>query len=348
MELINRSAAERACAAHCYAEPARKTAKHHAHQDHLSPPPQSIPATKMRSSPQAYRLAVFTKNRSNPAYVGARLGADRLAERLGCSVTHYVPEEPDAVEEQRALLARAIDERADAIVLAPTHATALNAVLSGLKARGIPLLCFISRPQTVEPTCFVGSDDRELARGIADYLFDRLGPEAGVVTIEGHANALTTAARAAGFRDAAAARAGIHIMGSRGGDFQFDRGRSAMIALLEAHGQIDGVLAANDVMALGAIDVMRLRRRASPIVAINATPDGIKAIKRGELLASAAFDAMTLSCLAVEAAVRVLRGEAVPAALTLAVEIVDRSNCEAWNLPYEARSLPQWHHYVQR
>jgi hypothetical protein len=25
---------------------------------------------------QTYRLAVFTKNRTNPAYVGARLGAD--------------------------------------------------------------------------------------------------------------------------------------------------------------------------------------------------------------------------------------------------------------------------------
>jgi|SRR5262245_48212754 len=301
----------------------------------------------MRTAPRAYRLAVFTKNRSNPAYIGARLGADRLGQRLGCTITHYVPEQPDAVEEQRALLVRAIDERADAIVLAPTHATALNDVLSGLKARGIPLLCFVSRPQTVDPTCFVGANDRELARGISDYLFDHLDAAAKVVTIEGHVNAMTTAPRAAGFRDAAGARAGVQIVGSRGGDFQFEGGRSAMIAHLQAHNQIDGVLAANDVMALGAIEAMRLRRRASPIVAINATPDGIKAIKRGELLASAAFDAMKLACLAVEAAVRVLQGEPVPVALTLPVEIVDRSNCEAWDRPYEARSLPEWHHYMQ-
>ena len=130
----------------------------------------------MRSAPRPYRLAVFTKNRTNPAYIGARLGADRLAQRLGCVVTHYVPEQPDAVEEQRALLERAVDERADAIVLAPTHATALNEVLSGLKERGIPLLCFVSRPQTIDPACFVGCYDRELARGIANYLFDHLAP----------------------------------------------------------------------------------------------------------------------------------------------------------------------------
>lgn len=302
----------------------------------------------MQAVPRAYRLAVFTKNRSNPAYTGARLGADRMAQRLGCRVTHYVPAQPDAVEEQRALLERAIGEGADAIVLAPTHATALNEILSGLKERCIPLLCFVSRPQGVEPTCFVGANDRELARGIAEYLFDRLGAAANVVTIDGHQNAMTTAPRAAGFREAAAARPGVQILGSHGGDFQFEGGRSAMIALLQAHNHIDGVLAANDVMALGALAAMRGSRRSSSIVAINATPDGIDAIKRGELLASAAFDAMTLACLAVEAAVRVLRGEAVPSALTLPVEIVDRCNCGAWDRPYEARSLPQWQHYVPR
>jgi len=49
----------------------------------------------MRSALRAYRLAVFTKNRTNPAYIGARLGADRVVQRLGCAVTHYVPEQPD-------------------------------------------------------------------------------------------------------------------------------------------------------------------------------------------------------------------------------------------------------------
>ena len=99
-------------------------------------------------------------------------------------------------------------------------------------------------------------------------------------------------------------------------------------------------------MALGAIEAMRQSKRLRSIVAINATPEGINAIKRGELLASAAFDAMKMACLAVEAAARVVRGEAVPATLMLPVEIVDRSNCEAWDRPYEDRSLPQWHQYA--
>ena len=66
------------------------------------------------------------------------------------------------------------------------------------------------------------------------------------------------------------------------------------------------------------------------------------AIKAGDLLASASFDAMKMACLAVEAAIRVLSGEKVPAEIVLPVEIVDRTNCAAWDLPYAQRPLPEW------
>lgn len=301
----------------------------------------------MRSVAPVYRLAVLTKNRTNPAYVGARLGAERMAARLCCAVMHYVPERPDDIAEQRILLRRALDAGADAIVLAPTHATALNAVLSDLPSRGIPLVCFVSRPHGIDPVCFLGANDRELARKIAHYLLDHLRADAHVVSIEGHVDAMTTGPRAAGFREAAAARPGAHLVASSRGDFQFHGGQAAMLALLRAQQRIDGVLAANDVMALGAIEVMQHSRRLSPIVAVNATPDGIKAIKDGTLLASAAFDAMKMAALAVEAAVRTLEGKPVPSELMLPVEIVDRSNCEAWDRPYEARPLPEWHRFVE-
>ena len=52
----------------------------------------------------APHIAVFTKNRTNPAYEAARLGADRTANRLGASTIHYVPETPDSVPEQIALI----------------------------------------------------------------------------------------------------------------------------------------------------------------------------------------------------------------------------------------------------
>jgi ribose transport system substrate-binding protein len=192
----------------------------------------------------------------------------------------------------------------------------------------------------------VGSDDRALAGSIAGYLFDRLERGGDIVTLEGHPDAITTAPRAAGFREAAAQRSNIRIVNSRTGYFLRDGGHAAMTELLATEARIDGILAANDFMALGALDAMRQAGRMIPIVGVNATPEGVKAIKAGDLLASASFDAMKMACIAVEAAARVLSGEKVPAEIMLPVEVVDRGNCEAWDLPYAQRPLPDWAAYV--
>jgi ribose transport system substrate-binding protein len=296
----------------------------------------------MQADRRRYRLAAFTKNKTNPAYAGARLGADRMAARLGCALTHHVPHKPDDVHEQRALLEAALTDRPDAILLVPTHATALDQTLQRIVDAGIPLLCFVSRSEAIACTAYVGSDDRALARGIASHLFASLAQGGTVVMLEGHPNAITTAPRTAGFRDAAAARPDIRLAHARCGYFQRAEGRTAMAELLAAEPRIDGVLAANDAMALGALDAMRESGRKIPLVGVNATPEGVQAIKAGDMLGTAAFDAMKMACLSVEAAVRVLSGRRVPGEIMLPVEIVDRGNCLAWDRPYERRALPDW------
>jgi hypothetical protein len=40
------------------------------------------------------RLVVMTKNGQNPAYTGARFGADRVAARYGCALTPQCPKSP--------------------------------------------------------------------------------------------------------------------------------------------------------------------------------------------------------------------------------------------------------------
>src|SRR5918992_5481298 len=91
------------------------------------------------------RLAVFTKNRTNPAYAGARLGAERTAARLGASVTHYVPLKPDDVGEQTAQIAEALAAKPDAFVLVPTDVTAMKEPVARAIAAGMPVITMIKR-----------------------------------------------------------------------------------------------------------------------------------------------------------------------------------------------------------
>ena len=120
-------------------------------------------------------IAVFTKNRTNPAYTAARLGADRVAARLGARVAHYVPDKPDDVSEQQTLVERAIAERPDAAVFVPVHATAMRDSVRKLEAAGIPVVNYLNRLAAGKFVTFVGSDDYCLARDIAACLFRHIG-----------------------------------------------------------------------------------------------------------------------------------------------------------------------------
>jgi ribose transport system substrate-binding protein len=292
------------------------------------------------------RLAVFTKNRTNPAYEAARLGADRTAKRLGASVTHYVPDKPDDVGEQIALIDRAIAARPDAAVLVPVHETRVNEAIVRFDAAGIPLFNFITRTTAGARKCFVGSDDRALAIAITHYLCRKLSGRGEIVILEGTPASATSHERLQGFHAALAEYPGVRVRASLPGEYQRDVARDAFARAGAQVEGIDAVLAANDVMALGVLEALAGEPARPLVVGVNAIPEAIIAIAAGDMLATANFDAMAMCSLATEAAIRHLRGEAVPQEIELPVTVVDAANCARWNLPFEARTCPSWDEVV--
>jgi ribose transport system substrate-binding protein len=292
-------------------------------------------------------LAVFTKNRFNPAYTAARLGADRVAARMGAHTTHYVPMQPDHIGEQQVLVDQAIAARPDACLFIAVDAEAMIPAVQQFNAAGIPVFSFINRLQGGEWVSFAGSDDRALAVRIANVLFTHLKGKGRVLVLAGTHGSISGRDRLTGFAEAFAAAPGIKRVADLPGEFLQEAAEREMKHFLASGVAFDAILAANDAMALGAIKIMsEAKMPLCPIVGVNAVPTAITAIKAGSLLATASFDAMKIASVATEAAVRHLRGERVPREIMLPVEIVDRANCAAWDKPFEARDLPDWDEVV--
>jgi len=292
-------------------------------------------------------IAVFTKNRTNPAYDAARIGAERTAARNGMRVLHFVPEKPDDIEQQIALVDQAIAARPDAAVFVPVHLTALDGSVRKLNAAGIPIVNILNRLAAGRVVSFVGSDDYRLGRDIASYLFRHMGGKGDVMIMEGVPGAVTGQDRVRGFHDASREYPGIRIVATRVGDFQEKTARKVMADFLSEKIHIDGVLSANDVMSLGIIAVMEAAGLSVPVIGVNALPEAITSIKAGKLLATVDFDALKIACIATEAAVRHLRGETVPSEIILPVQIVDRTNFQPWDRPLEERECPRWNDIVR-
>jgi len=291
--------------------------------------------------PGRERIAVFTKNLINPNYVGFRLGADRAGAGMGAEVVHRVPTKPDDADEQIALLADEIRRRPAAIVFNPADDAKLAPHIAKAAAAGIALVGFINR-MAGDFATFIGADERRAAETAAEYLTRHLGGTGDIVILEGTPTAPTSRTRLEGYHAALRRHSGLRLVGSRSGYYMEKGGYEAMRDLLAGQPRIDGVLATNDSMALGAIKAMRRAGRMIPMVGNNAIIPAAEAIRDGDLLATVAYDAYRMGQIAAMAAVRHVRSVAVPREIMMPIAMVDRANVAPWLVPIEERPVGSW------
>ncbi len=151
--------------------------------------------------PQSFTLAVFTKNRVNPAYDAARLAVDRVAAEAGARTVHYVPATPDHVAEQKRWWPRRWRTRPDGVLFNPTDDVAMAEDVARFAAAGIPVAVFINRMSAPVLT-FVGSDDLGIGHAVALRLFQGLGGTGRIVALDGTPGARTARDRTEGLKRA--------------------------------------------------------------------------------------------------------------------------------------------------
>lgn len=147
----------------------------------------------------------------------------------------------------------------DGVLLVSLHGA--DPLPGDLRGRGIPVVV-AGRP-TAAGLTYVDVDNRGGAAAAVRHLLETGRRRIG--TIAGPQDMAPGADRLAGYRDALSS-AGFGIDDERVSiaDFTLDGGRAAMAALLERDPGVDGVFAASDLMALGAMDVLRAAGRRIP------------------------------------------------------------------------------------
>ena len=156
----------------------------------------------------------------------------------------------------------------------------------------------------------------------------------------------TSRDRTVGLKKALAETPAIRLMGSGVGYFQQAPAREEMARLLAEHAEIEGVWTSNDVMAFGALEALAAAGRTAKVVGVNGLPEAIDNIERGTMQASVDFSAFNIAGIAAQAALRHLRGEAVPASIMVPAALIDRTNFQRWKVPFALRPTPVWEEIV--
>ncbi len=161
---------------------------------------------------------------------------------------------------------------ADGALIFSTHAE--DPLPTLLAEEGLPCALF-ARPLPQTPVTYVDVANTDGARLAAEHLLARGSRR--VATVTGPLNLPAAQDRLAGFRDTMARHGHPYIPIAEGG-FTTESGSAAMARLLMEHPDIDGVFAANDLMALGVVETLaEAGRRVPQDVAVIGFDDSVVA-----------------------------------------------------------------------
>jgi len=210
-------------------------------------------------------------------------------------------------ENQIKALNSFLQQKVDAIILAPVIESGWSPTLSEIKKANIPVI-LVDRGIKVEDeslyTTLIASDFVEEGERAGEWLAKKIGGKGNIVQLEGTTGAAPAIDRAAGFKKVLDKNPDMKIILSQSGDFNRTKGKEVMEAFLKARGkEINAVYAHNDDMALGAIQAIEEAGMKPGTDIIVVSIDGIKsaleAIVAGKLncsvecnplLGPAAFD----------------------------------------------------------
>ncbi|WP_427026523.1 sugar ABC transporter substrate-binding protein (plasmid) [Aureimonas ureilytica] len=223
----------------------------------------------------------------------------------------------------------------DAIVVTAVDGEGTPAMTKLAKEAGIPVVYSVHPPADLdtlpEKTAFVGSDEVQSGTMQTQEVCKRLGGKGAAYVLMGPLNNHSSIVRTKDIEDVLATPAcqGITIVDKQAAGWDRIEAQNIMTNWLSSSAEFDAVIANNDEMAIGAIQAMKAvgRDPASVVVAgIDATPDGLAAMKAGDLDVTVFQNATAQGAATVDAAVKLAKGEAVERKIWVPFELVTPEN----------------------
>jgi ribose transport system substrate-binding protein len=245
-------------------------------------------------------------------------------------IVNGIKNETDLAE-QVNLVEQMISRGAKAIVIAPADSRALVTVLKRARDAGVLVVNIDNKldsdvlKEAGLTIPFVGPDNRAGAKKVGETLAGKLKSGDKVAIIEGLPTAFNGQQRRLGFGDALKA-AGMNIVTVQAGNWEMEKANNVATGVLSEHPDLKAILCANDNMALGTVAAVQAAGKTGKVLVVGF--DNIAAIKPmladGRVVATADQHADQLAVFGIEAALKILKGEAPPADQTTSVDLVTR------------------------
>ncbi|MEY6565244.1 substrate-binding domain-containing protein [Streptomyces sp. PGLac3x] len=277
------------------------------------------------SSSTSTKIGMSLSTLNNPFFVQMKEGAQAEAKAAGVELT--VTDAQNDASQQANQLQNFTSSGVASVIVNPVDSDAVGPAVRGANKAEIPVIAADRGVNKADTAAFVASDNVEGGKLAARSLARELGGKGKIVVLQGTAGTSASRERGAGFAEGLKEFPDIKVVAKQPADFDRSKGLDVMTNLLQGNGDIDGVFAENDEMALGAAKALGAKAgKDVAVVGFDGTPDGLKAVEAGTLFASVAQQPAELGKAAVQNAVKAARGEKTEAQVMVPVKVVTAKN----------------------
>lgn len=266
-----------------------------------------------------------------------RNGIETEAVRRGVDV--QIEDGKDEVGTQLNQIQNFIASGVDAIIVNPVDTDATVSMSNDAAAAGIPLIYVNRQPINIDTLpsnqAFVASNEIESGTYQTQEVCRLLGGKGDVVVMMGQLSNQAAIMRTKDIHDVIATPecSGLKVIEEQTAEWSRTKGNDLMTNWLAAGVEFDAVIANNDEMALGAIQALRAAGIAMEdvvVAGIDATPDALAAMKVGDLDVTVYQSAVGQGEGAVDAAIRLAKGEKVDRKVWVPFELVTPANVDQY------------------
>ncbi|KHK63101.1 sugar ABC transporter substrate-binding protein [Pseudomonas frederiksbergensis] len=263
-----------------------------------------------------------------------RESMDKKAKSLPDGVTLQFEDARSDVVKQLSQVESFISQKVDALIVNPVDTAATQRITKAAVAAGIPLV-YVNRrpddPKLPQGVVTVASDDLEAGRMQMQFLADKMGGKGDIVILLGDLANNSTTNRTKGVKEVLAKYPDIKIEQEQTGTWSRDKGMTLVNDWLTQGRDFNAVVSNNDEMAIGAAMALKGagKEKGSVLIAgVDGTPDGLNAIKKGEMAVSVFQDAKGQADGSIDTAVKMVKKQPVEQTVWVPYRLITPENVD--------------------
>lgn len=248
-------------------------------------------------------IAIITPSHDNPFFKAEADAAQAEAESLGYETS--VASHDDDPNKQSELIDTAISNGAAAIILDNAGADASIGPVQKATDAGIPVF-LIDREinETGVAKSQIVANNAQGAAAVAEEWVAALPNGGKYIELTGKESDTNAGVRSEAFASVISQYPNLTSVAKETANWSQDEAFTKIETLLQRDPDIQGIIAGNDTMALGAVAAVEAAGLSGKVViaGFDGSPDAVDAIKEGKLLATGLQPAVLISQLAVQQA----------------------------------------------